>query len=139
MGYNASGEYTSQQFGDSQGTAFNYARDANGRVSQRQGEGADWFYNYDDANRLTSATHGDETYDFQLDANGNRLEAGQQYDAFNKLLSSADVEYEHDANGNRIRKTNTQTGAVTEYEYDARNRLTGAEHYPEGADNIKRA
>ncbi|PAU77002.1 hypothetical protein CK501_15665 [Halovibrio salipaludis] len=135
MGYNASGEYTSQQFGDSQGTAFNYARDANGRVSQRQGEGADWFYNYDDANRLSSATRGEETHDFQLDANGNRLEEGQQYDAFNKLLASADVEYEHDANGNRIRKTNTQTGAVTQYEYDARNRLTGAEHYPEEADS----
>ncbi|PAU77009.1 hypothetical protein CK501_15685 [Halovibrio salipaludis] len=28
-----------------------------------------------------------------------------------------------------------QTGAVTEYEYDARNRLTGAEHYPDGADS----
>ncbi|RBP75692.1 RHS repeat-associated core domain-containing protein [Marinobacter nauticus] len=132
--YNAAGQTSSQQFGDSLGTQFSYGYDSNGRLDQRQGEGADWQYGYDAANRLTSANHGVDDYGYQYDPNGNRLEGGQQYDDFNKLLSSQSTDYDHDANGNRIRQTDLETGDVTEYGYDALNRLTSAEFYPEGAD-----
>jgi RHS repeat-associated protein len=131
--YNAAGQTSNQQFGDSRGTQFSYGYDSNGRLNQRQGEGADWQYGYDAADRLTSANHGVNNYSYQYDPNGNRLEGGQQYDDFNKLLSSQTVDYEHDANGNRIRETDLETGDVTEYGYDALNRLTSAEFYPEGA------
>ena len=132
--YNAAGQTSSQQFGDSLGTQFSYGYDSNGRLNQRQGEGADWQYGYDAANRLTSANHGADDYGYQYDPNGNRLEGGQQYDEFNKLLSSQSTDYDHDANGNRIRQTDLETGDVTEYGYDALNRLTSAKFYPEGAD-----
>ena len=49
------------------------------------------------------------------------------------MLSSQSRDYDHDANGNRIRQTDLETGDVTEYGYDALNRLTSAEFYPEGA------
>ena len=134
MAYNAAGQISNEQFGDSLGTQFSYGYDSNGRLDQRQGEGADWQYGYDAANRLTSANHGADDYGYQYDPNGNRLEGGQQYDDFNKLLSSQSTDYDHDANGNRIRQTDLETGDVTEYGYDALNRLTRAEFYPEGAD-----
>ena len=134
MAYNAAGQISNEQFGDSLGTQFSYGYDSNGRLDQRQGEGADWQYGYDAANRLTSANHGADDYGYQYDPNGNRLEGGQQYDEFNKLLSSQSTDYDHDANGNRIRQTDLETGDVTEYGYDALNRLTSAKFYPEGAD-----
>ncbi len=134
MAYNAAGQTSNQLFGDSLGTQFSYGYDSNGRLSQRQGEGADWQYGYDAADRLISANHGADNYGYQYDPNGNRLEEGQQYDDFNKLLSNQATDYNHDANGNRIRQTDPATGDVTEYGYDALNRLTSAEYYPAGAD-----
>lgn len=133
--FNAAGQYVGQQVGDNLGTQFNYSYDSNGRLSQLQGEGADWGYSYDSSDRLTSATHGAENYSYVYDPNGNRLEDGQKYDSFNKLLSSQSADYSHDANGNRIRKVDTDLGEVTSYSYDALNRLTSAKFYPEGADS----
>ena len=42
----------------------------------------------------------------------------------NRLLSDGLFNYEYDAEGNRIKRTNIATGYVTEYTWDLRNRLT---------------
>lgn len=128
--YNQAGQIARQQLGDTQNTAFTYQYDPNGRLNQREGEGADWQYGYDAASQLTSASHGTDSYDYQYDKNGNRLEQGQQYDPFNKLLSSQNTDYTNDASGNRTKKVDTETGEVTEYQYDALNRLTQVTRRP---------
>ncbi|WP_345552592.1 RHS repeat domain-containing protein, partial [Microbulbifer aestuariivivens] len=86
------------------------------------------------ANRLSAAVHGQESFNYAYDANGNRLEGGQQYDPFNKILASETNSYAYDASGNRIKKVDSQSGEITEYQYDALNRLTALVRRPaEGA------
>lgn len=122
--YNQAGQVAQQQLGDTLNTVFNYQYDQNGRLNQRGGEGADWQYGYDAASQLISASHGTDSYGYQYDKNGNRLEQGQQYDPFNKLLSSQGASYSNDESGNRTKKVDAATGEITEYQYDALNRLT---------------
>ena len=122
--YNQAGQVAQQQLGDTLNTAFTYQYDQNGRLSQRGGEGADWQYGYDAANQLSNASHGTDSYGYQYDKNGNRLEQGQQYDPFNKLLNSQGAVYSNDDSGNRTKKVDAVTGEITEYQYDALNRLT---------------
>ena len=121
--YNQAGQVARQQLGDVLDTAFTYQYDPNGYLNQRGGEGADWQYEYDAASQLTSASHGADSYNYQYDKNGNRVEQGQQYDPFNKLLNSQSAVYSSDDSGNRKKKVDAATGEITEYHYDALNRL----------------
>ena len=82
-------------------------------------------YSYDSVGELTGAdysgTRADESYSY--DANGNRTGSGYQVGINNELLSDGAYNYTYDAEGNRSTRTNIVTGAVTEYTWDARNRL----------------
>ncbi|MGI6418336.1 MAG: RHS repeat-associated core domain-containing protein [Thermoguttaceae bacterium] len=81
-------------------------------------------YSYDTRGQLTGAS-----YDYQpgesysYDANGNRTTPGYVTGAYNRLLSDGTYNYEYDAEGNRIKRTNMATGEATEYVWDHRNRL----------------
>ncbi|MDD4271149.1 MAG: hypothetical protein PHN77_23260, partial [Thermoguttaceae bacterium] len=81
-------------------------------------------YSYDCRGQLTGAN-----YDYQpgesysYDANGNRTNPGYVTGAYNRLLSDGTYNYEYDAEGNRIKRTDIASGAVTEYVWDHRNRL----------------
>ncbi|MGI2030684.1 hypothetical protein, partial [Endozoicomonas acroporae] len=86
-------------------------------------DGAQWSYRYDAIDRLVSATHGAETYSYQYDALGNRLEAGQQYDAFNKLLEDNTHTYEYDVAGNLIKKINKADSSYNTFRYNNRGRM----------------
>ena len=82
-------------------------------------------YTYDDTGQLTTADYDyqtDETYTY--DANGNRTNTGYDTDPNNRLASDGVYNYEYDDEGNRTKRTNISTGAVTEYTWDYRNRLT---------------
>jgi len=82
-------------------------------------------YTYDDTDQLTGADYSyqtDETYTY--DANGNRTNTGYDTDANNRLASDGTYNYQYDDEGNRTKRTNIATGAVTEYTWDYRNRLT---------------
>ena len=63
----------------------------------------------------------DETYSY--DETGNRISGGFSSGADNRLLTDGTYQYEYDAEGNRIKRTEITTGATTEYEWDHRNRL----------------
>ena len=69
------------------------------------------------------------TYDYQdgesyvYDANGNRTGGDYVVGDHNRLLSDGTYNYEYDGEGNRTKRTNLATGAVTEYVWDHRNRL----------------
>ncbi|WP_019498357.1 RHS repeat-associated core domain-containing protein [Pseudanabaena sp. PCC 6802] len=105
--------------------AYNYSYDANSRitgVTNRDGTSA---YTYDDTDQLTGADYSfqpDEAYTY--DANGNRTNAGYRTGLNNRLLSDGKFNYDYDGEGNRIKQTDILTGAVTDYVWDYRNRLT---------------
>lgn len=87
-------------------------------------------FTYDQAGRITSATHPkadnpDES--FTWDAAGNRRMTGQeaeyQYDAARRLLQDPDYTYQYDNAGNRVLRQSRSGGGDTSYEYDGGNRL----------------
>jgi RHS repeat-associated protein len=81
-------------------------------------------YSYNDLDELigTDSTYqSDEQYSY--DANGNRTNTGYEIGGNNQLLSDGTYRYEYDDEGNRNRRVNLQTGEITEYQWDYRNRL----------------
>jgi RHS repeat-associated protein len=84
-------------------------------------------YTYDPVNRLTGAEHPSlpaESYSYN--GAGDRVEAGNSYDAAGRLTASAGgVRYAHDRNGNLIRKTGPD--GLTVYTWDHSNQLVQIE------------
>jgi len=87
-------------------------------------------YTYDDAGRLTAATHPtidnpDESYTY--DAAGNRRVAGSEgdfnYDIANRLLADSTCDYTYDESGNLRTRTNRATAEITTYTHNAENKL----------------
>ena len=60
---------------------------------------------------------------------GSTTDSGYMTGANNLLVSDGTYNYQYDAEGNRIEKTNISTGAYTTYTYDYRQELTGATSY----------
>jgi RHS repeat-associated protein len=110
--------------------AFTYTYD---KVGNRQSKGDNAGianYTYDVLNRLTQAvnplpTNPLETFNY--DPVGNRTGSNQNgasiFNQTNHLLEDADFTYQYDNNGNLTRKTAKLGGAITQYEYDADNKL----------------
>ena len=99
------------------------------RTSKTSRDGAH-DYTYDTLNRLTQVlnplpTNPLETFNY--DPVGNRTTSNQNgtsnFNQANQLLEDANFTYQYDNNGNMIRKTAKVGGAVTQYEYDAENKL----------------
>ncbi|HSE83995.1 MAG TPA: RHS repeat domain-containing protein [Thermodesulfobacteriota bacterium] len=88
-------------------------------------------YTYGSLYRLVEATNllpGQSSEVFYYDPVGNRLRRnGQTMDAVfnmaNRLLEDQEYTYSYDSNGNLVEKTNKSTSEVTQYTYDAENRL----------------
>jgi RHS repeat-associated protein len=99
--------------------------DALGRITQVVSQDGTSTYGYDSKSQLTSADHSyqsDEAYTF--DSNGNRTMSGYQTGTDNRLTNDGTYSYTYDAEGNRLTRTKTATGEVTEYTWDYHNRLT---------------
>jgi len=112
-----------------------YVRDSLGRIGQKtetiQGTTTVWNYSYDQAGRLWQVMqNGTVTATYLYDANGNRTskttpsgtESGT-YDAQDRLLTYGKWSYTYTANGDLQGKTDTNTGQVTNYSYDAQGNL----------------
>lgn len=83
---------------------------------------------YDRTGQLTNALNTAQSNEnFRFDANGNRVgaQSGGNYvvGANNQILSDGTNIYFYDFEGNMEVRENTQTGALTIYEFDHRNRL----------------
>ena len=110
--------------------AFAYTYD---KVGNRQSKGDNAGianYTYDVLNRLTHAvnplpTNPLETFNY--DPVGNRTGSNQNgasiFNQANQLLEDANFTYQYDNNGNLTRKTAKLGGTITQYEYDADNKL----------------
>ncbi len=118
------------QLGPTSINSFAYAYDHVGnRTSKTSRDGAH-NYTYDTLNRVTQAinplpSNPLETYNY--DPVGNRTTSNQNgassFNQANELLDDASFTYQYDNNGNMTRKTAKVGGAVTQYEYDAENKL----------------
>jgi len=112
---------------------YDYTYDLANQLIQETRLGDSVDYSYDLLGQLTAADYAlqsDEFYNY--DANGNRTSSsvpGSNYvtGPNNQLLSDGEFNYEYDAEGNQIRKTEITTGNITESTYDHRNRLIRVE------------
>ncbi len=96
-----------------------------GRVTEMTSQDGTSTYSYDAKSELTAATHtfqSNESYSY--DNNGNRTMTGYQTGDDNQLTNDGTYSYTYDEEGNRLTRTKTATGEVTEYAWDFRNRLT---------------
>ncbi len=121
---------------------LDYTRDAEGRLLSESDATNRVDFSYDDDGQLTAALHSDVLYtdeNYSYDIGGNRLTshlapATATISAPNRVTASGDFGYEYDNAGNLTRRTNTVSGAVTEFTYDHRNRLIlGTTHASLGA------
>ncbi|HEY7165683.1 MAG TPA: tandem-95 repeat protein [Candidatus Binatia bacterium] len=108
--------------------AYNYDKVGN-RKSKTDSNGTA-NYTYDTLNRLTQAvnplpTNPLETFNY--DPVGNRISSNQNgastFNSVNQLLDDVNFTYQYDNSGNMTRRTAKVGGAVTQYEYDAENKL----------------
>ena len=160
-GYNADSELTSVGYGStgaaSQSLAYNglheltgdtltapsgqaeasisYGYNANGDETSKTTTGLDGAssntYTYDDTNRLTSWNNGVTTVSYGYDADGNRIQVGNQtftYDARDELLSGAGSTYSYTPRGTLA--SVTTGGTTTNSTFDAFNELItqGSQH-----------
>ncbi|MCA9206307.1 MAG: RHS repeat protein, partial [Planctomycetales bacterium] len=105
--------------------AYAWTLDAVNRITAAVTPDGNSAFTYDARNQLVSADHDsqdDESYSY--DENGNRISGGFTVGDDNRLTSDGTFTYEYDAEGNRVRRSETATGDVTEYTWDHRNRLT---------------
>ena len=117
---------------DSRIAFYDFTYDADSRITSIDDVDGLTTYSYDDRDQLTGAdrdagdVRGDESYAY--DANGNRTNShrhGDDYDTgpANRLLSDGTFDYEYDAEGNMIRRTEIATGDFRTFDFDHRNRL----------------
>jgi len=130
--YDASGRSTGITYLDALDAVladYDYTYDLTNQLIQETRLGDSVDYAYDLLGQLTAADYALQTDEFyNYDANGNRTSSsipGSNYGTGpnNQLLSDGEFNYEYDAEGNQILKTEISTGNVSEYEYDHRNRL----------------
>lgn len=136
LGYNGFGEVVaySAQAGVTPLLSFDYGtRDVLGRIAQRTetvlgGSPHAFGYSYDLAGRLSDVTTDSvPTGHYEYDPNGNRTLANgvaATYDAQDRLLTFGTKSYTYTANGELATKTDSATGAVTQYSYDELGNLT---------------
>ena len=110
--------------------SFNYTYDKVGNRNSKADNNGTANYTYDALNRLVQAINplpSNPLESFTYDAVGNRTNSNQNgastFNQANQLLEDANFTYQYDNNGNTTRKTAKAGGAVTNYEYDAENKL----------------
>ena len=110
--------------------SFDYTYDRIGNRKSKADNTGTANYAYDVLNRLTQAvsplpTNPLETFGY--DSVGNRINSNQNgtsiFNQANQLLEDANFTYGYDRNGNQTGKIAKLGGALTQFEYDAENKL----------------
>jgi RHS repeat-associated protein len=95
-------------------------------------------YSYNQRDELTATNHSNQTDEsYSYDDTGNRKNAGYVTGDQNRLLSDGTYNYAYDNEGNRTRRVEIATGAITEYGWDTRNRMTSVVTKANGGSVIK--
>ena len=106
---------------------YQYTYDKMDNITTKSNEQGAFTYGYDSLYRLNDVKKDTlPTEAFTYDAVGNRLTSSTAtnwtYNANNELLTTDNAQYEYDANGNTIKKSEAGS-QETEYIYDVENRL----------------
>jgi len=115
---------------------YSYTYDNSDNIVMKQTEHGAYNYTYDELYRLTSATNPNRPAEgFSYDPVGNRLTSSDTagnwaYNGNNELRNYPAVTFDYDSNGNTVKKTEGAT--VTDYSWDAENRLMNVECHGEG-------
>ncbi len=130
------------QFGATTINTFDYLYDRIGNRTAKTSRDGVHNYSYDALNRLTQAVNplpANPLETFNYDPVGNRTSSNQNgasiFNTANQLLEDASFTYQYDNNGNQVHKVAKVGGAVTQFEYDADNKLvrvispTNTAHY----------
>ena len=128
--YDKAGQLSSRTSskGDAVIDALSYKYDSSGRRATKTDASGTTTYGYDAADRLISvlapagSSLPNET--FSYDAAGNQKQAGQTYDAANRLIADAKSDYTYDNEGNLTSKTVRAGGAKTTYAWNALHQMT---------------
>lgn len=108
---------------------FQYQFNAVNNITQVIDSAGTHNYSYDTRDRLTAATHPNQTNEsYTYDDAGNRTASHQgstySYQSFNELLAANGTSYTYDTNGNQT--TATDANGVWTYTWDYENRLKQA-------------
>lgn len=117
---------------------LDYTWDAEDRVETETTAANTVSFDYDANSQIVSAAHSDPAYTdetYTYDVGGNRLTSHlapstATIGPANQVTASGQFSYEYDNAGNLTRRTDTGSGAVVEFAYDHRNRLTQASTHP---------
>ncbi|AXQ29557.1 RHS repeat protein [Solimonas sp. K1W22B-7] len=124
--YDTASQLATRQYGSVRRWSYGY--DAAGRITGISEDSTAQTYGYDDLGRLTAANTLAGKYSYAYDAMGNRTEAGQTYNSANEILSGLGETFEHDANGNMVKRT-AADGSYIRYGYDDRERLVQTDKF----------
>jgi RHS repeat-associated protein len=128
--FGAVASYTAS-FGVTPFLSWTYVRDDLGRIIQKteveDGVSTVFGYSYDLAGRLVEVTrNGVVTEAYEYDLNGNRIHSVNSggvfeatYDEQDRILTYGTLTFQWTPNGEMASKTDTATGEVTTYSYDA--------------------
>jgi RHS repeat-associated protein len=101
---------------------YDFTYDSASRIIGINDSGDEAIYGYDSTGQLIEADYDDQANEtYQYDTNGNR--SNYVIGDNNQILSDGIYNYTYDAEGNRTSKTNIETGEITTYTWDNRNRL----------------
>ncbi|MGV6852845.1 MAG: RHS repeat domain-containing protein [bacterium] len=125
---------------------IDYTRDAEGLLLSEVHAADTTQFSYDAEGQVISAIHSNPAYSdesYTYDLAGNRLTSHfapsqASITAPNRVSTAGQYSYEYDNAGNISRKTDINSGRVTEFSYDHRNRLILATTHPSlgaAADN----
>lgn len=127
-GYDLASRPDEISFNDAVGdvlSAYSFDYNELGRMDEDSRGGISSVYDYDLTGQLTAATRSNGGRElFSYDMNGNRTLPDYVIQNGNRLQSDGEYDYAYDGEGNRIRRTHRETGVITQYEFDHRNRLT---------------
>jgi RHS repeat-associated protein len=119
---------------------YQYERDAAGQLVRETHHGRTTTYRYDSTGQLVAADHtGQSDENYTYDAAGNRTGGDYVTGPGNRVLADGAFTYDYDAEGNLIRRTAVDTGNVTTFTYDHRNRLVAVVERTTGGETVHAA
>jgi RHS repeat-associated protein len=137
--YDLEGRVTSIVHKDGEGetlAAYAYAYDSEGRLIAKTDHGVTTVYVYDAQDQLIEA--GEDEFDY--DANGNREMAGYETGDANRIEADGTWSYQHDAEGNMVKKTLGEEDVTWTFGYNHRRQMIWAEkRATDGGTLLKRS
>ncbi|MFN0063313.1 MAG: DUF6531 domain-containing protein, partial [Myxococcaceae bacterium] len=135
-GYDQSGLLTRIAYTGPFSDTLTYAYDDAGLLTHASSANGTWTYQRDADGQLLAATDGTTSFAYQYDSAGNRLGAGRQHDAANRLTEDSQNTYAYDALGRLLRKQDKQTGARAAYTWNGLGQLVSVEQFPNATSSV---